>query len=198
MNKEHRMVIVPGIRDHITLVENFIGNRYPSMEVLIYRAQWARKDTSISFIEQGFKNFISNLAQEEGSPIAVVATSSSPSLVVNTYPEINPYVNKFVFVCGRLRGWGSRFDPLFKMAAVRNRLYCDSVQACEGNLSRLTNADRKKFMTMRPWFDLQVPPQTCVMEGARNIKIPMVGHVPSIAHALIFMNKEIAEFVSDR
>lgn len=184
------MIAAPGIREHFTFAEKFIKARYP-FEVDFYRAAW-RSGESIDSLTHDLEGYVHKRAKE-GRRIALVASSSAAGLAVNS--KIWDEVDKAVFICGRVRGWKEK-GLTYQVAAWRSRLYCESVAAAEVNLAKLTSAQRKKIMTLTPLFDLQAPPNTCVIEGARNEKIPFIFHAGSIAIALTCMNKQITDFIS--
>ncbi len=183
------MIVVPGIREHITFAEKFIDSRY-KFQVEFYRPAW-KKGKSLSDLERDLKYHIHERNKER--QIALVATSSGAPLVIDS--DVIDEVDKLIFTCGRMRGW--RKEGLaYKVANWRNKMYVEAVRDAEGNLAKLTPAQRGKIMTMTPLFDFQAPPGTCIIEGARNEKIPFGFHAGSIAIAMM-MRKKITNFILD-
>lgn len=195
MNQESHFIIVPGLGDRVTLVEELFQNRFPNLvKIHVYRAPWIRNEESLSLKMKRFLMFIDQLTEDNGQ-VSLGGISAGGSFVLNAYMERKSKVNKVVNICGRLRV-GEGVFPSLNLAAIRSRAFYDSVCASEQNLKKLTVSDKKNFMTMSAWFDEQVPHQTSVLDGAINLTIPMAGHIFSQAYALCFMNRKITNFIT--
>jgi len=63
-------------------------------------------------------------------------------------------------------------------------------------LSQLSDTDKQKIMTVTAMFgDELVPPDTTMLEGAYNTRVPTAEHVLSIGAALTVFSKPLIIFL---
>lgn len=194
MHKEH-LILSPGKSDAFSLLEDSINNIFePFVKVHIYKVGW--RDNAETF-DQKMKRllvFIDEIADKYGS-VSLGGISASASFMLNAYMERRSEVKKVVSICGRLRA-GKFVFPQLELAAWQSNAFYKSVILSEENQKKMTFQDRNRFMTLSAKFDEPVPRSTSILEGANNLKVPMIGHIFSQAYAIRKMDKEIIDFLT--
>jgi len=105
-------------------------------------------------------------------------------------------IAKAVNVCGRLRAGNHRVRSLNNMAKT-SIAFKQAVQQFENMESELTPDDRKRLMTIRPFFgDELVPSDTVGIEGANNQLVYLPTHILGIGYSLKFSNQIIKFLVN--
>lgn len=132
MHKEWLLIFGPGIREEFTGVnENSIREIYQDFEVDFCRLAW-KKGQSVDFLVKQLETRV-HQGIAEGKKVALVLSSATPSVAVNS--NVWSDIEKAVFISGRVRGW-NKFNPAGWIAGWRNNLYYQSVQGCGANLSK--------------------------------------------------------------
>lgn len=127
--------------------------------------------------------------------INLVGTSAGASMVFNAFLERKDTVHKAVNVCGRLRTGNHKVRSLNNMAKT-SIAFKQAVERFESRENELTKEDRKRLMTIRPFFgDELVPADTVGIEGANNRKVYLPTHILGIGYSLRF-SSQIINFLS--
>jgi hypothetical protein len=121
----------------------------------------------------------------KGNSISLIGTSASGSLMLNAFVERKGVVEKVINVGGFLRPGNEKGYRSFDERGAASIAFRESVLRFAKLESTLTAEDKKKILTVRPYWDELVPPETVVIKGALNKKVPMVEHVLGIATAMI-------------
>jgi pimeloyl-ACP methyl ester carboxylesterase len=111
--------------------------------------------------------------------LTVIGVSAGGSLAIR-YLHENPDVDKAYLVAGKLRGSKSIGENYQK----RSPALLESVRISEGLLAT-RNGIGADTTVMRALFDNIVPLNDMLIENARRIRIPIIGHTFSIGLALI-------------
>lgn len=194
MSREH-LFLSPGKSDVFSLLEWYINTAFGSaVQVHIYRVGWRNNRESYEQKMEKFLDVVNKVADQFG-PVSLGGISASGSFMLNAYMEMPDKIKKVISVCGRLRVGKGVFPPM-DLAAIGSHAFYESVVCSEENQRRMTEGDRRKFMTLSALFDEQVPHSTSTLTGARNLKIPMIGHIFSQAYAIRKMDKEIINFLN--
>jgi pimeloyl-ACP methyl ester carboxylesterase len=179
MSKEHHIIYVPGLRDTATF-----NRLFHPIVAWVWRQQGFYPHVYLPHWEEG-KSFqpkldgIIKLIDElkaEGHNVSLIGQSAGGSAVLNAFSERRNLVNGVVNVTGRLRT-GIRVKPSLNQATRISPAFKQSVLMFENqNEPTLIQADRRRIMTYRPWFDETVPVSTVPIEGATNLVSPFPEH----------------------
>lgn len=186
MNKAHHLVYVPGLRDAAIFNKPFRSLAKIAWEKQgcyphIYLPCW---EEGLSFTPKlrGIIDLIDELT-EKGYKVSLIGQSAGGSAVLNAFCERRDRVNGVINITGRLKS-GENVRPTLGQAARFSPAFKESVLLFETkNEPTLTDQDRARIMTIRPWLDETVPASTVAVRGSTNLIAPIVEH--SIGGGLI-------------
>lgn len=196
MSQEHHIIFVPGLGG-----ATFLFRRAA--------ASWKKRGVTPHVFDPGwkdgevlFKPKLKRLAgvvdtlHATGNRVSLIGTSAGGSAVINAFGERKDKIVKVVNVCGRLRA-GKDVFPSLNMAAKTSPAFRDSVLMAEKRETGFSSRDRAKILTLRAAYDEIVPASTSPIEGARNIIVPSVEHMLSIALAMTVFSAPIISFFNE-
>lgn len=196
LNREHCLIIVPGLGDKISLIEQPLRD-WPKRGVkpFIHQAPWSQSEESLDL---KLKRLVGELDRwnDEGYSVSLLGISAGSSLVLNAFAQRKKIVNKIISVCGRLRPGNNITYSLYKWDQ-KSRAFCDSVYFADKNQKAFSESDLQKFTTFNALFDELVPRKTSILPNAKNLTVPMVGHVFSIAYVMYIMREQILDVVNE-
>jgi len=129
---------------------------------------------------------------EEGYKVVLVGASAGASTALTAYVRRKNTVRCMVSICGQL-------EPKVPSPALDvNPRFGQSLDALERSLEHLTGADRHRILTLRPRVDAVVQPEEAVLKGAKNVQMPVVGHLVGIAFGIVFESRRVARFIKQR
>ena len=94
-------------------------------------------------------------------------------------------------ICGQIGGTAALHGP----AAATNPRFRHSLASMQESVARLSEAERRKVITLRPRADRIVPPREAMLPGAANHEMPVSGHMAGIGFGLLFEAPRIARFM---
>lgn len=173
-NREHHVVFIPGIGDQY--FGKYMANAYRlfwdlrGFPLHIVGPTWSRG--SYEPKQELVLGTVDDLTNQ-GLTTSIVGVSAGDSLGGNVFCLRKERVKGFINVTGR-----SRVGDLqnFFEATKRSAAFAESVRRLEINQRSLTDADRRRIMTIRPTKDDVVPAETVAIEGATNLVAPFEGH----------------------
>jgi len=200
MSKEHHVIYVPGLHD-----QHPINKNLTRFVPLFWKPYGFQGHIVAPHWEEG-KEFAPKLKRilakidelaDQGHIVSLIGQSAGGSAVMNAYSERRNMINGVVDVTGRLRE-GENVSPSLEVAARSSPAFAESVLLFERkNEPTLSNQDRKKIMTIRPFWDEVVPATTVPLEGATNLVAPIPEHsIGGIAMCTIFA-KRILYFLNN-
>lgn len=196
MTKKHKVIIIPGLGDHSTKPLEFATShfRMHGLNPVVYPTGWRDSET--------FKLKLQRLVDmidgyiKSGNIVSLIGTSAGGSAALNVFIERKNTIYKMINVCGRLRVGTETGFRSFKSKTSSSPAFAESVLQCQSTEKSLSDIDRKRIMTVHAQFgDELVPPETTIINGAKNISIPTVEHIVSIGLALTLFSKPIIEFL---
>lgn len=116
----------------------------------------------------------------EGRRVVLVGYSAGASAAINALSANKEKVSRVILICGKIQNLDKINDQYFKL----NPRFGRSIDLLKKSLPDLDAKQRAKILSIRPIFDEVVPVKDTIIEGAKNKKIFMVGHVPTIAYCL--------------
>lgn len=193
--RKHNVVFAPGLGDDNPLLrwemKRFESNGFV---VHVHPAPWGNKNEELKPKLERLIRLIENLAAS-GDKVSLVGISAGASLVLNAYILKTNKITGVVNLFGRLR---SKSSPSLNFAARNSSAFKESVLMFEKNETKLTNADRKKILTVRAMFDETVPLSTTPLAGAKNIQVPLIEHTLSIYLGVLIYKRVITDFLRER
>lgn len=133
---------------------------------------------------------IDELYEESGKPLVLIGSSAGASAIFNAGARRPEKVACFVSICGKilhpetLEGKDFELNPAFR----------ESLAKLPASIKTLEATHHNRVLSMRPFWDRRVPVADTKIGCGRELCIPMIGHVASIATALVFMKPQMAEF----
>lgn len=180
MTKKTTVLFIPGLGDGKVRGENLAikllapwrldGEYFP-----IY---WHKKED--------FKTRIAELSKRiaelnsEGRRVVLVGYSAGASAAINALSANKEKVSRIILICGKIQNLDKINDSYFKL----NPKFGGSVELLKKSLPDLDAEQRAKVLSIRPIFDETVPVKDTIIQGAKNKRVFMVGHVPTIAYCL--------------
>lgn len=190
MPGKHYLIFVPGLGDNNSLL-NWAIKRFEKdgFITIIRSAPWHKKEEPLKSKLERLINRIDEV-YKDGQTLSLIGISAGASLVLNAYCQRKNKVENVVNICGRLRK-GKNVFPSLELASRGHPAFKESVELFEKNEPNLTDKDRKKILTIRAFWDEIVPRSTTSLNGATNIKLPLVEHSLTIYLSLLLSRKTI-------
>jgi pimeloyl-ACP methyl ester carboxylesterase len=116
----------------------------------------------------------------EGRRVVLVGYSAGASAAINALSANKEKVQRVILICGKIQNLDKINDSYFKL----NPKFGGSVELLKKSLPDLDAEQRAKVLSIRPIFDETVPVKDTIIQGAKNKRVFMVGHVPTIAYCL--------------
>ncbi len=197
MLKEKTTIIVPGLGDEISWLKLLTLHwQLVGVNVVFCQLNW--RD------QQPFQPKLKKLAKvigdltRQGHQVSLVGTSAGGSAVLNAFLENSDLVHRVANVCGRLKVGSTSGLRAFSKKTSTSPAFAESVELFESREHFLTDLQRSKILTVRPFFgDELVPADTVSVRGARNIVIPSIEHALSIGLALSLFSSPLLAFLQE-
>jgi len=200
MSREHHIIYIPGLFDTHPVNRPFhnlaqAAWRKKGFHPHLYLPHWEEGHHFTPKLK-GITHLIDALVQQ-GNIVSLVGQSAGGSAALNAFCERRDKVNGVVNITGRLRS-GVNVRPTLQQAARISPAFKESVLLFEReNEPILRPSDRKKIMTIRPWFDETVPASTVPLDGATNLVAPIVEHSSGGGFISIVWTSKFLEFLKE-
>lgn len=197
MNKEHHIVYIPGLRDQsvgkhlVKLLPHFWDNRgFPIHVVFPHWEEGNFFAPKLNKITEQVDQLIS-----EGHRVSIIGQSAGGSAGLNAFCLRKEVLAAAINVTGRLKA-GINVRPTLEKAASKSPAFKESVLLFErGNEPDLAEKDRKRVLTIRPWWDEVVPASTVSLQGAINLVAPMVEHSLGGIYIMSIYSRVLQDFL---
>lgn len=133
---------------------------------------------------------IDDLYEESGKSLVLIGSSAGASAIFNAGEQRADKVACFVSICGKILRPGSLEGNDFE----QNPAFRESLKKLPLSIAKLEATHHDRVLSLRPYWDGRVPVADTKIGYGQEIRIPMVGHVASIAFALVFMKPQITRF----
>lgn len=185
MSCEHHVIISPGIGGEIEGLKFATKNWQEGYDIYpeVIQTVW-KNEIGLRPKLKKVTDLIDSLVAK-GNLVSLIGTSASGSLMLNAFIERKDVIEKVVNIGGFLRPGNGKGSRSFDARGADSIAFKESVLRFAELESTLTSEDKKKILTVRPYWDELVPPETVVIKGALNKKIPMVEHVLGITTAMV-------------
>lgn len=197
MKAEHHIVYIPGLKDQsigkhlVKLLPRFWDNRgFPIHVVFPHWEEGTTFTPKLNKITEQIDQLIS-----DDHRVSVIGQSAGGSAGLNAFCLRKDVMEAAINVTGRLRE-GMNVRPTLEEAASKSPAFKESVLLFEReNEIGLTGKDRKRVLTIRPWWDEVVPAATVPLQGATNLVAPMVEHSLGGIYVMSVYSKVLQDFL---
>lgn len=173
------IIYVPGLGDQ--LLWNKSGAKIIPLfwhsygyNMYIFKPLWMNSEIFDKKLER-LLDCIDRSSKKYGT-LSLLGQSAGGSLILNAYSRRTKKIHGVINATGRLRR-GRNVKPSMEWAARNSPSFFDSVITFEDkNEPKLSDADRKRVITVRPHLDFIVPKSTVPLRGATNITAPFIDH----------------------
>lgn len=199
MSHKHVVIIIPGLGDETRILRWVVRHwRQYGLIPVVYSVGWRDRETSFLPKLAGLVGKIDQLIKE-GNKVSLIGTSAGGSAAINAFMERKSKIHRVINVCGRLRVGPTTGFRSFDSKTRSSPAFAESVRLCERGIAQLSLPDRRKIMTVRALFgDELVPPETAIVDGARNIHVPTGEHMLSIGAALTLYSAPLISFLNKK
>lgn len=198
MNKQHHIIMIPGLKDQNIFQRyalNFVAASWRRFDVYThpYSPHWEDGDTFEHKLA-GITELIDDLS-DQGHIVSLFGLSAGGSAVLNAFCQNRTRINAVVNATGRVRE-GKNVKPTLDVASKNSPAFRQSVLLFEKvNEPSLTPADRKRIMTIRPLWDEIVPSATVPVPGATNVIIPVREHLWAGVYTSTIYASKVIDFI---
>ncbi|MFA6532685.1 MAG: hypothetical protein WCT22_01665 [Patescibacteria group bacterium] len=190
----HQVIIIPGLGNGVAKHEwALLGWKRFGITTHVFDARWKIEENGFQLKLNRALKLIDSLANKN-SKISLIGNSAGSSFAINIFAKRKKQISRIVVNCGRVRD-GDWPWFTFAQATESSPSFKESVLRAQKFEKTFTKEDRKKILTLRPIFDETVPPQTVPIIGARNIIVPSIEHVFSIALNMTLFKRRIIDFI---
>lgn len=130
---------------------------------------------------------------KKAEDVSILGISAGASAALNIFYQRPDKIRHMISVCGRLRD--PNIGKMWNHKESDLGVFEESIKLCEQNLEKLNKNDKKRILTVRPFFDDIVPVRTMTIDGAVNKRINAFQHMISINLAMTLYSKTIADII---
>lgn len=188
MSKEHRILLAPGMNGNIEPIKFLTRNWQEKYGLTPEPIQITWKDSApfqpkLKKIVDAIDEFV-----EKGDKVSLVGCSAGGPLMINAFIDRKNKVHRVANLSGFLRPGTAKGFRSFETRSAASIAIQEAVAKLNNLDKQLTDKDKEKILTVRPWFDELVPGETVVIQGALNKTVPMFEHVLGISLSLVKYN----------
>jgi len=196
MKRKDYVIFIPGLGDNKAALNWALRLwRCGGVQAEVYRFDWT--NTSAGVLLQKQSRFLDRIDEllARGFRVSLVGISAGGSVVLNAFRERQNMVHAVINICGRLRDGFPNAQPALQDFSNTAPVFHDSVVQIGATTGCISAESRGKILTVRPFFDREVPVETVPFCGAQNTQIMSVCHGLSISVALIFHRHKMMRFL---
>ncbi len=193
MAKPHYVIYITGLGDQRPLYQPQLINHWKKLGLTphYFAVGWADGETFAPKLDRICK-LVDELYQK-GS-VSLVGISAGAGAALNAYMERRDKICGVVFICGKLIGYDNVNPNYFS----QNPAFSESLRLTQQNLTKLSDEDKAKMLSVHPLFDEVVPVPATKIPGVRNRLLLSALHVPSIFLALTIYKRISLNFLKQR
>lgn len=190
---KNHVIIIPGLGNSINSL-TWVSRNWLKHGFIphVFDAKWQVEETGLKNKLDRALDLVDSLSHQNKG-ICIIGNSAGSSLAINIFALRKKQIRRVVVNCGRVRDgdwpWFS-----FDQATDSSPSFKDSVLKSQNILKTLTENDKRKILTLRPIFDEVVPPQTVIIDGAKNLVTFSFEHVAGIALNLTLYKNLVFDF----
>jgi pimeloyl-ACP methyl ester carboxylesterase len=176
---------------HILYIPGF-GGSYDGFRRWVLR-RWRFADVSVEMVamkwnEGTFTEKIDAIDdaidRARGKRIVLIGESAGGSMAMHMYARRPNDLHKVMTICGK----NSHPETVGSGYLRKNPAFRESMDNLNESLSKLTDEQREKFVSIHPYYDPVVPVRDTLLPGCQQVKLWAVGHLTVIALALTVLS----------
>lgn len=194
--KNHSLIFVPGLGNDVKKIQ-LITRFWQKFgfKIIIHPFGWHDDNQDFNLKLKKLIQII-DAEKQNGNSVSLIGMSAGASAVLNAFLERREIIDHVVSVCGRLKTGTQIGFRSFESRTKSSHVFAESVKNIELREGEFNVEDRAKILTISAGFgDELVPADTSTIDGARNVKIPMIEHMLSIGSALTIFSRQIINFL---
>ena len=193
----HHLLYLPGLNDQLSL-----HKKLASLLPLLWRPHGVTIHVVPMFWENGehflikqtrILTMVDSLLKDK-QLVSIMGQSAGGSAAGTIFFARKNRIQRYINITGRLRS-GIQVSPSLADVARNSVAFSESVIQFEKVEPKFTTSDRKRMMTIRPFWDEVVPAATVAILGATNIVAPFPEHVVGGICIDIYYVSRIANFL---
>lgn len=193
---KYTIIFIPGLFDSsrtlLWLQRRLLRSwRSRDVHVELFVVGWMKGAASFDERLEKLLERIDELAAT-GKKVVLVGSSAGASMALNAHAKRRNAVAGVVSICGQLKGIEKVPEPALDL----NPRFRESLEMLTSSLKALKKPDRARILALRPWIDGVVQPEEAFLEGAHNVRMPIVGHLAGIGFALLFEGHRVRRFIA--
>lgn len=174
---KHTIIYVTGLSDRNVKLQKIAVSswRVFSINPILFQTNWA-DEKSFSEKLNRLIGIIDNL-KAKGHKVSLIGASAGASMVIAANARRSEKVSGIAFICGKLR----RPEAVGEQYYTENPSFRDAMKQLNTNVAKLNDREKAKIMSIAPLFDETVAKKDTYIRGVKNVVVPTLFHVPSIA-----------------
>lgn len=191
----HHIIYIPGLNDQLIIQHEAVR-----LLPLYWRLRGFRGHIVYPHWEEGqldpkLERVIAKIdgLARQGHRVSLIGQSAGGSLALNAFAARKDTVVGLINLTGRLHIAGT---PALEVATRHNPAFAKSVEQAEVIVQTLSQLDRQRIMTIRPYIDYIVPATSVSVDGATNLVSPIWGHTLGGAINASFASGQWLAFLS--
>lgn len=117
---------------------------------------------------------------DQGHQVSLVGASAGASAVLNAYAERADKIHRLIYICAKINAP----ETVSKKTYAENPAFKTSLELLQGNLKKLTAADKAKMHSYYSPNDGNVPYEATVINGVDETRLPALRHGRAILYSL--------------
>lgn len=162
-----------------------LGDRYDPIRRACLKAWrlYGVKTTMVSMSWRSDETYVAKRARVEtaldklaGERVVLIGESAGGSIALSIYGESHKKFTGVMTLCGK----NTRSDNVQPALYTRNPAFRESMHRVEAVVRDMSLAQRRRFISVVPWYDPIVPIQQTLISNCQKMSLPIVGHLLSI------------------
>jgi pimeloyl-ACP methyl ester carboxylesterase len=187
----HKILYISGLGDHAPQTRKRLGLfwHYKHVDFEVFPMRWGVDELWAIKLDRLLKQIDTYTAK--GYTVSLIGESAGASAAINALRKRTKMLRAVVLLCGKSQYPNRVASRLYtKNPSLRNSL-ADSHHIAQN----LTSDEKHKILNIHPIADEVVPVWETKIPGVKNVRIPSVGHAPSILLGATLYNLIIVRFI---
>ena len=193
-NKQHVVLYVPGLSDHLLNGRESLTNlwHFRNIHIEVSNKEWRVNHTW----EFKLKRLLEKIDEHHASGkfVSLIGESAGASAVLQALKLHHDKINAVILLCGKSQYPHRVASSLYR----KNPALKDAMFGSSEAVSELTVADKHKILNLHPLFDPIVPVWETKIPGVQNARMPSIGHGTSIVFGMSLWSFRMVNFIRSR
>lgn len=179
MKKQHHVIYIPGIGDDSFGQGLYVKLWRPyGVRGHLHEMPWAGDEA----YEPKFQRLLAEIDKykAQGHQVSLIGPSAGAGAVLNAYVERKNSITGLIYICAKINGPETVSDKLY----AKNPAFKTSLYALQGNLKKLTPADKAKMHSFYSPGDGYVPYEATTIPGVEESRLPSLRHGRAIIYSI--------------